>query len=90
MSVASRGEGIDDIQAAVGKHRDWLVRTGEMQRRREARAAAEVEALALENTRAQFAALHGSTALPSLARRVVAGELDPFEAADELLAATES
>jgi LAO/AO transport system kinase len=88
MSVASRGEGIDDIQAAVAKHRDWLVRTGEMQRRREARAAAEVEALALESTRTQIAALHGSAALPTLARRVVAGELDPFEAADELLAAT--
>jgi LAO/AO transport system kinase len=59
-----------------------------MERRREARAAAEIEALALESTRAQFAALHGSAALPSLARRVVAGELDPFEAADDLLAAT--
>ena len=88
MSVASRGEGIDDIWAAVTKHRDWLVRTGEMQGRRDARAAAEVEALALASTRAQFAALHGSAALPSLARRVVAGELDPFEAADELLAAS--
>ena len=59
-----------------------------MQGRREARAAAEVEALALATTRAQFAALHGSAALSSLARRVAAGELDPFEAADELLAAT--
>ena len=40
-------EGIDDIVAAIDKHRAWLVEHGELRRRREARAAAEVEAIAL-------------------------------------------
>jgi LAO/AO transport system kinase len=34
--------------------------------------------------------VHGSTALPALAKRVVAGEIDPYSAADELVEAVAS
>jgi LAO/AO transport system kinase len=87
---AARGEGIDDVRAALAKHRGWLERTGELQQRRLRRTRAEIEALALGTLRRQFAQLHGSVALDTLAGRVVAGELDPFSAADELVAATTS
>ncbi len=86
-TVASRAEGIDDVRAAIGKHRDWLQRSGELRRRRVARAAAEIEALAVAALRVQFAQLHGSVAVDALADRVVNGELDPFQAADELVEA---
>ena len=85
-AVAAKGEGIDDVLAAIDKHRAWLVKHGELQRRREARAAAEVEAIALGTLRAHLASLREGTALPSLAARVAAGSLDPFAAARELLA----
>ena len=52
---------------------------------RRARAAAEIEAIALEQVRVRIGDVRGAGALPGLADRVAAGELDPYRAADELL-----
>jgi LAO/AO transport system kinase len=84
-TVAARGEGIDDLLAALDKHAEFLAASGERERRRQARAAAEVEAIALAALRARIADVHGSAALGTLAARVVGGELDPYAAADELV-----
>ena len=84
-TVAARGEGIEDLVAAIDKHRAWLEAHGELTRRREHRAAAEVEAIALGELRARMGTLRNGTALPSLAAKVAAGELDPYAAADQLL-----
>ncbi len=84
-AVASRSEGIDDVVAAIDKHRAWLSESGELTKRREARAAAEVEAIALGALRARIGTLRNGTALTNLAARVAAGTLDPYAAADELL-----
>ena len=84
-AVALRGEGIDEIVAAMDKHRQWLESHGELTRRRRARAAAEVEAIALAALRSRIGSLRNGTALPSLAERVAAGELDPYAAASQLL-----
>ncbi|GAB1642739.1 methylmalonyl Co-A mutase-associated GTPase MeaB [Krasilnikovia sp. MM14-A1259] len=84
-ATAVRGEGVDDVLAAIGKHRDWLADTGELGRRRQERAAAEVEAIALATLRARLGSLREGTALGALAGRVADGELDPYAAADELL-----
>jgi LAO/AO transport system ATPase len=84
-TIAARGEGIDDVLAALDKHADWLERSGEGERRRRARAAAEVEAIAVAALRERIGDLHGSAALDALAGRVLAGELDPYTAADELV-----
>jgi LAO/AO transport system kinase len=84
-TVASRGEGIDDVLAAMQKHADWLAGSGEAERRRRARAAGEVEAIAVAALREKIGGLHGSAALDALAGRVLAGELDPYAAADELV-----
>ncbi|MGI8696077.1 MAG: methylmalonyl Co-A mutase-associated GTPase MeaB [Mycobacteriales bacterium] len=84
-TVASRGQGADDVLGAVERHRDWLASTDELTRRRAARAAGEIEALAAGALRRRTAALRGQSALPALAERVVAGESDPSSAAAELL-----
>ena len=86
QTVAARAEGVDDVVAALDEHHAWLSRTGELRRRREARAAAEVEAVALEELRARVGDLRGGSALAGLAARVVDGEVDPYVAADELVA----
>jgi LAO/AO transport system kinase len=88
-ATAVRGEGIEDVVAAVEKHRAWLAKTGELRRRRERRAAVEVEAIALGTLRARMADLHDGTALETLAARVAGGELDPYAAAAELIAGLE-
>nr|MDT0658354.1 methylmalonyl Co-A mutase-associated GTPase MeaB [Micromonospora sp. DSM 115978] len=84
-AVAVRAEGIDEVAAAIEKHRSWLVEHGELRRRREARAAAEVEAIALGTLREKLGSVRHGTALPALAARVAAGTLDPYAAAAELL-----
>ncbi|MEV6812598.1 methylmalonyl Co-A mutase-associated GTPase MeaB [Micromonospora sp. NPDC051296] len=85
-AVAVRSEGIDDIAAAIDKHRGWLVEHDELRRRREARAAAEIEAIALGALRARIGSLRDGTHLPALAAEVAAGTTDPYAAADALLA----
>jgi GTPase len=88
-AVAPRGEGIDEIVEAIGKHRAWLREHGELTRRRQARAAAEVEAIALATLRGRIGSLRGGTALAGLAAAVAAGELDPYAAARNLLGGLE-
>jgi LAO/AO transport system kinase len=89
-TVAHRGEGIDDLLAAIEKHRAWLDDHGELKRRREARAAAEVEAIALGALRARIGTLRDGSMLSTLATRVASGELDPYAAANELLASLDT
>jgi len=84
-ATAVRGEGIDDVVAAIGKHRGWLTATGALQLRRERRAAVEVEAIALGTLRARIGSLREGTALTELAARVAGGKTDPYAAAAELL-----
>ena len=87
MTVASSGEGMDEVVAAVGRHRDWLDASGERARRRLRRTRDEIEAIALTSMREQWRDFHERTELDELAERVVAGEADPYSAADELLEA---
>jgi LAO/AO transport system kinase len=86
-TVAARdtGNGIDEVLEAIGKHHDWLAASGEGARRREERAAREIEAIALATLRERMGDVHGSAALGSLAARVTAGQTDPYTAADDLL-----
>ena len=84
-AVATRGEGVDDVVTAIEKHRGWLVEHGELRRRREARAAAEVEAIALGTLRARMGSLRAGTPLATLAARVADGAMDPYAAAADLL-----
>ncbi len=89
-TVASRGEGVDELLAEIERHGDWLGATGQLEARRRRRAADEVEAIALSVLYGRIGVLRDNEALAGLAARVVAGELDPYAAADELVrAATE-
>ncbi|MBP2705221.1 methylmalonyl Co-A mutase-associated GTPase MeaB [Microbispora sp. RL4-1S] len=85
-TVAVRGEGADDLMAALDKHLGYLEESGEARRRRLARARDEIEAIALTQLRARLADLHGER-LDALAERVLAAETDPYTAADDLVAA---
>ena len=84
-ATAVKGEGIDEVLAAIGKHRGWLEDSGNLRPRRERRAAVEIEAIALGTLRERMGDLHAGTALGTLAAKVAGGELDPYAAADELL-----
>ncbi|MBB3085910.1 methylmalonyl Co-A mutase-associated GTPase MeaB [Geodermatophilus sabuli] len=87
-TVATRGggEGVAALVEAIDEHRRWLDSSGERARRRVERAAREIEAIALAGLRERMGEVRGSVALGALAEAVVAGETDPFRAADVLLA----
>jgi len=86
LTVAARGEGMEELVEALEKHAQWLQATGEAERRRHRRAAAEIEAIAVTTLRERLGDLRGRTALDGLADDVVGGKLDPYAAADELVA----
>jgi LAO/AO transport system kinase len=84
-TVAMHGaedEGIGELVTRLDDHWSWLTSTGELDRRRLARAREEITALAYAALREKLA----ENNLDALAGRVAEGTLDPFQAADELLA----
>jgi LAO/AO transport system kinase len=89
-TVASKGEGVDDVVAALEKHRAWLAESGRLDARRRLRAADEIEVIAVTTLRERIGDLRGGSLLDELAGRVVAGETDPYSAADELVAGVTS
>jgi LAO/AO transport system kinase len=84
-TVAMRGEGLDEVVAAVDAHHEWLESSGELVRRRTARAAGEIEAIALTALRERVGDLHQGTLLDDLAAQVVEGTTDPYAAADRVV-----
>ncbi len=86
-TVAVRREGFDEVIDAVDKHRAWLERSGELDRRRRQRVRDEIEALAVTALRRRFGDLHGDARLDALADQVLSGRNDPYSAADEIIAA---
>ncbi|MDQ1586506.1 MAG: GTPase [Actinomycetota bacterium] len=85
-TVASRGVGIDEVLEALDQHRSWLTESGQLIERRRRRAADEIEAIAVTALRERIGDLRSGHALVEVADRVLAGELDPYAAADLLIA----
>ncbi|MGW3422011.1 methylmalonyl Co-A mutase-associated GTPase MeaB [Streptomyces phaeochromogenes] len=84
-TIAAREEGIDEVVEALEKHRAWMEERGVLAERRLARASREVETIAVTALRERIADLHGDRRLSALAERIVAGDLDPYRAADSLV-----
>jgi LAO/AO transport system kinase len=85
-TVATKAEGLDELVAAIAEHREWMRCHGELDARRQRRAEAEVEAIAMAQLHGRLGDVLRGNALPGLAKRVVVGELDVYRAADELIA----
>ncbi|HMT31591.1 MAG TPA: methylmalonyl Co-A mutase-associated GTPase MeaB [Dermatophilaceae bacterium] len=85
-TVAARGEGVADVMEALDKHQGWLDSSGTLQQRRLKRAADEIEAIALAALRARMGDLRAGHGLDDHAAAVVAGQIDPYAAADDIVA----
>ncbi|WP_311209887.1 MULTISPECIES: methylmalonyl Co-A mutase-associated GTPase MeaB [unclassified Aeromicrobium] len=85
LTVASRGEGIDEVVAEIERHREHQESSGGLRRRRLARTRREIEAVALHELRERFGHVGADERLDDLAAAVLAGDQDPFAAADVLL-----
>lgn len=78
--VATTGVGIDELMSAIDAHTEYLDRSGEGHRRRKARVATEITAIAVATIQATFS----PDAIDALAESVLAGDIDPYRAAREL------
>lgn len=84
-TVASKGEGLDEVAAEIDRHFEHLTSSGELSRRRTRRARDEIEAIAVKSLRERWGDVSGHSDLDALAGSVVAGVSDPYTAADALL-----
>ncbi len=83
--TAADGSGIEELVDMIAGHHAAAAESGELRRRRAERAAAEVSSLAEEAFAARVA--EHADSLADLAEQVSDGTLDPYTAADRLLAA---
>jgi LAO/AO transport system kinase len=88
-TVASQGVGVEALVEALDKHYAFIAANGELRRRRERRARDEIEWIALDLLRSRLDGLGGPSEIAALAGEVVDGRLDPFAAADVLVAGLE-
>ncbi|WP_110241958.1 methylmalonyl Co-A mutase-associated GTPase MeaB [Nocardioides gilvus] len=84
--VARSGDGMAALVDALDQHRAWLDSSGDLVRRRTARARREVEAVAMESLRSRWARVGEADMLEELSLAVAQGRLDSHTAAQRLLA----
>jgi LAO/AO transport system kinase len=84
LTVAQSGRGLAEVATELDRHRAWLEESGELARRRTRRAREEIEAIAVAALRNRWEGVSGHDELDALAAAVVAGETDPYAAADQL------
>ena len=87
-TVAARGE-VEELVHALDAHRSWAQEHDRAEDLRRRRAAGEVRALALARLTASFGTLGSGGLLDEVAAEVATGRLDPFRAADRLVASVE-
>jgi LAO/AO transport system kinase len=85
-TTATTGAGVDELWNAIREHRMHLERTGGATERRRERLRAEVRTIVAEELLARAASSIHDDAFDALLDEVVSGALDPYEAADALLA----
>lgn len=86
LTVATQGQGIDDLWAAVRRHDEHLHRSGEGDRRRAARLRDEVRAIVAEALRERADAVCEGDRFDAILAEVDERALDPYAASDALLA----
>jgi LAO/AO transport system kinase len=85
-TVASTGDGIDALWDTIGRHRDHQIERGTLDEVRRRRLLREFHQILVARVDEQIAALMAADDLAGITEAMVAGDLDPYEAADRLLA----
>jgi LAO/AO transport system kinase len=85
-TVATRGEGVDELWDAIREHRAFQEQDGRLQRRRAARLRDELRAIVRARLEEQVVSACDGDEFEALLARVGTRELDPHAAAAELLA----
>jgi LAO/AO transport system kinase len=83
-TTATGGEGVPELWAAVSRHRDHLLETGLLAKRRSERLAQELRRVLRARAQLQIDELAAGEEFASAVKALAAGELDPYGAADRL------
>lgn len=84
-TVATSAEGIDRLLVGLKEHHAFLVDCGELETKRVTRASDEVQRIMVDRLMAKARALASSDESKDVMEAVVAKELDPWTAVDQLL-----
>jgi LAO/AO transport system kinase len=84
-TVATSGDGIEELWDAVCRHREHAAESGELERRRRFRRGEELREILARRLEARARELLGDTRWDELVTEVGAGAVDPWSAADEML-----
>ena len=85
-TVGATGEGIAELWQAMGEHRRYLERSGELDERRRRRLVDELSEVLVRRLEGKVRHLDGDDAYQQVSRSVIDRTVDPYTAADELLA----
>jgi LAO/AO transport system kinase len=85
LTNATSGEGIDELRARVVDHRDYLVSSGELERRRRDRILGEFHRVLLWKLEQRVRNLNSGDSYREVKERMLKRTIDPYDAADELL-----
>ena len=85
-ATATAAEGVAELWRAVARHRDHLVRSGQLAVRRTDRLAQELRRVLVARTEVTVDGLVAGEEFTTAVKAMAAGELDPYEAAAGLLA----
>ncbi len=84
-TVASSGEGVDELWSAILDHRAHLVATGALEASRRARLAREFHQILLARVEERLDTLLAGGRFATVVADLSSGAIDPYEAADQLL-----
>jgi len=84
-TVASTGDGCDQLWDAVGQHRDYLTERGLLGERRRRRLEREFRQILVARVEQRIDSSQSGEVLAEVTNALAAGDIDPYEAADRML-----
>jgi LAO/AO transport system kinase len=84
-TVASTGQGLDELWNEIGRHRTHLASSGLLEQRRADRLAHELRRVLMARSALVVDELASGEEFASAVKALAAGELDPYQAADRLM-----
>jgi LAO/AO transport system kinase len=85
-TVATSGEGVEELWATIGRHRDHQIEQGTLQLHRRRRLEREFHQILVARLTEQADGLLAEGRADDIRRAMVDGDLDPYEAAERVLA----
>lgn len=87
MTSAAGGEGVDQLWSAIGDHRAYLASSGELERRRSRRLLEELRRVLISSIESDVRSAEAGGAYERVTSSLLRREIDPYDAAAELLSA---